>query len=115
MADFQSINSNNQQPHDGYGYVGIAGNKGLTAAGKILGSGVFAVSADSNATPLSRPTADMTASSGNVILGPAYPGTGADRQVGPIGDTVALLNSVYSDRFDDTNYYHGSGSYGGPS
>ena len=103
MPIVSTIISNNQQPHDGYGYVGLAGNKGLTAAGKI-----FNVS-------LSRPTIDMTAASGNVILGPAYPGTGADRQVGPIGDTVANLNSMYSDRFDDTNYYHGSGSYGGPS
>jgi len=113
MAISQKIISGNQQPHDGYGYVGLAGNKGLNAAGKILGSGVFVVAADG--TPLSRPTLGMTAASGNVILGTPYPGTGADRQVGPIGDTVASLNSMYENRFDDTNYYHGSGSYGGPS
>ena len=113
MAISQKIISGNQQPHGGYGYVGLGGNKGLTAAGKILGSGVFVVEADG--TPLSRPTEGMTAASGNVIVGPAYPGTGADRQVGPIGDTVANLNSTYGDRFNDTNYYHGSGSYGGPS
>lgn len=113
MAIVSTIISNNQQPHDGYGYVGLAGNKGLTAAGKIFGSGVFPVNASN--VSLSRPTIGMTAASGNVILGPAYPGTGADRQVGPIGDTIANLNSMYSDRFDDTNYYHGSGSYGGPS
>ena len=113
MAISQKIISGNQQPHDGYGYVGLAGNKGLNAAGKILGSGVFVVAADG--APLSRPTLGMTAASGNVILGTPYPGTGADRQVGPIGDTVASLNSMYENRFDDTNYYHGSGSYGGPS
>ena len=113
MAISQKIISGNQQPHDGYGYVGLAGNKGLNAAGKILGSGVFVVAADG--TPLSRPTLGMTAASGNVILGTPYPGTGADRQVSPIGDTVASLNSMYENRFDDTNYYHGSGSYGGPS
>jgi hypothetical protein len=113
MAISQKIISGNQQPHDGYGYVGLAGNKGLNAAGKILGSGVFVVAADG--TPLSRPTLGMTAASGNVILGTPYPGTGADRQVGPIGDTIASLNSMYENRFDDTNYYHGSGSYGGPS
>lgn len=113
MAISQKIISGNQQPHDGYGYVGLAGNKGLNAAGKILGSGVFVVAADG--TPLSRPTLGMTAASGNVILGTPYPGTGADRQVGPIGDSVASLNSMYENRFDDTNYYHGSGSYGGPS
>tara|TARA_R110000824_G_scaffold2865_2_gene13034 strand:+ start:3799 stop:4140 length:342 start_codon:yes stop_codon:yes gene_type:complete len=113
MAISQKIISGNQQPHGGYGYVGLGGNKGLTAAGKILGSGVFAVEADG--TLLSRPNGGMTAASGNVIVGPAYPGTGADRQVGPLGDTVANLNSIYGDRFDDTNYYHGSGSYGGPS
>ena len=113
MAISQKIISGNQQPHDGYGYVGLAGNKGLSAAGKILGSGVFVVAADGS--PLSRPTLGMTAASGNVILGTPYPGTGADRQVGPIGDTVASLNSMYENRFDDTNYYHGSGSYGGPS
>ena len=27
----------------------------------------------------------------------------------------ADLDGRYDDRFDDTNYYHGSGSYGGPS
>jgi hypothetical protein len=54
MAISQKIISGNQQPHDGYGYVGLAGNKGLNAAGKILGSGVFVVAADG--TPLSRPT-----------------------------------------------------------
>ena len=113
MAISQKIISGNQQPHDGYGYVGLAGNKGLNAAGKILGSGVFVVAADG--APLSRPTLGMTAASGNVILGTPYPGTGADRQVGPIGDTVASLNSMYENRFDDTNYYHGSGSHGGPS
>ena len=113
MAISQKIISGNQQPHDGYGYVGLAGNKGLSAAGKILGSGVFVVAADGS--PLSRPTLGMTAASGNVILGTPYPGTGADRQVGPIGDTVESLNSMYENRFDDTNYYHGSGSYGGPS
>jgi len=113
MAISQKIISGNQQPHDGYGYVGLGGNKGLTAAGKILGSGVFV--AETDGTPLSRPTDSMTAASGNVIVGPAYPGTGADRQVGPIGDTITNLNSMYSDRFDDTNYYHGSGSFGGPS
>ena len=113
MAISRKIITNNQQPHGGYGYVGIAGNKGLSAAGMILGSGVFAVEADG--TALSRPNINMTAASGNVIVGPAYPGTGADRQVGPLGETVSHLNALYGNRFDDTNYYHGSGSYGGPS
>ena len=49
MAISQKIISGNQQPHDGYGYVGLAGNKGLNAAGKILGSGVFA--SNSTSTP----------------------------------------------------------------
>tara|TARA_R100000008_G_scaffold56774_1_gene35046 strand:+ start:675 stop:1022 length:348 start_codon:yes stop_codon:yes gene_type:complete len=115
MPISQKIISGNQQPHDGYGYVGLAGNKGLNAAGKILGSGVFPNSADASDIPLSRPTINMTAASGNTIIGPAYPGTGADRQVGPIGDTISLLDGTYSDRFDDTNYYHGSGTYNGPS
>tara|TARA_R100000008_G_scaffold57510_1_gene35556 strand:+ start:675 stop:1031 length:357 start_codon:yes stop_codon:yes gene_type:complete len=118
MPICQNIISGNQQPHDGYGYVGLAGNKGLGAAGKILGSGVFP--SDASGTALSRPAVgadgvNMTAASGNTILGPSRPGTGADRQVGPIGDTVALLNDTYSDRFDETNYYHGSGTYNGPS
>ena len=29
--------------------------------------------------------------------------------------SIADINSKLNDRFDDTNYYHGSGSYGGPS
>ena len=32
-----------------------------------------------------------------------------------IDDTIADINSRLNTRFDDTNYYHGSGSYGGPS
>lgn len=114
MAIVQNIISTNKSPlHAGYGYVGQAGNKGLTAPEKTMGSGVFPV--DANGAPLSRPTVDMTVASGNVIIGPAYPGTGTDRQVGPLGSTVATLNNLYNNRFDDTNYYHGSGSYGGPS
>ena len=29
--------------------------------------------------------------------------------------TIAGINARLNTRFDDTNYYHGSGSYGGPS
>ena len=29
--------------------------------------------------------------------------------------SIAVINERLNTRFDDTNYYHGSGSYGGPS
>ena len=32
-----------------------------------------------------------------------------------IDDSIGDINGKLDDRFDDTNYYHGSGSYGGPS
>ena len=32
-----------------------------------------------------------------------------------IDDSIADINTKLNTRFDDTNYYHGSGSYGGPS
>ena len=108
MAVSQKIITNNQQPHNGYGYVGMAGNKGLSAAETLLGSGVCAVDADG--TFLSRPTRNQPAGSGNMILGPALPGTGADRQVGPFGQTISVIDGRWNTRFDETNYYHGSGT-----
>ena len=57
MAVSQKIITNNQQPHNGYGYVGMAGNKGLSAAETLLGSGVFAVDADGN--EVARENADL--------------------------------------------------------
>jgi len=107
MAMSQKIISGLQQPHNGYGYVGIAGNKAAIDVGS-WGSGVFPTDADG--TFLSRPTRNQPAGSGNMILGPALAGTGDDRQVGPVGPTIAVMNSSWNDRFDETNYYHGSGT-----
>jgi len=105
MAVSKKIITNNQQPHDGYGYVGMAGNKGLSPAEEIFGSGVFPVSADANAKLLSRPTRNMLAASGNVIIGPPNPGLGADRQVGLLGQTVSAMTSNLDNRFSLVNAY----------
>jgi len=32
-----------------------------------------------------------------------------------VDDSIANIDGKLNNRFDDTNYYHGSGSYGGPS
>ena len=65
---------------------------------------------------------------GIVSIGGARGLTAADKissnhQVSPfppllpsqLDSTIAGINPRLNTRFDDTNYYHGSGSYGGPS
>jgi|TARA_Y100001938_G_scaffold150364_1_gene240969 hypothetical protein len=87
MAISQKIISGNDQPSGGGGIVGIAGANGLGNSGTL-----------------------MTEINGTNIVSPFPP-----LQASKIDWSIATCNTKLNNRFDDTNYYHGSGSYGGPS
>ena len=87
MAISRKIISGNDQPSGGEGIVGVAGANGLGASGTL-----------------------MVELSSNNIVSP-FPPLGSSK----IDWSIAVCNTKLNDRFDDTNYYHGSGSYGGPS
>ena len=75
------------QPNGGNGMISIAGARGLGSSGTLI-----------------------TELSSNNRFSPFPPYTAAQLDL-----STTNLDAKYSDRFDDTNYYHGSGSYGGPS
>ena len=75
------------QPNAGNAIVGVAGARGLGASGTLI-----------------------TELSSNNRLSPTPPASATDLDL-----SIAVLDNKYSESFDDTNYYHGSGSYGGPS
>ena len=75
------------QPNAGNAIVGVAGANGLGASGTLI--------------------KEM---SSNNRLAPTGPYSGSNLDI-----SISNLDGRFSERFDDTNYYHGSGSYGGPS
>lgn len=87
MPVSHKIISAESQPNAGNGMISIAGARGLGSSGTLI-----------------------TELSSNNRFSPFPPLTAAQLDM-----TKAVLDNKYSDRFDDTNYYHGSGSYGGPS
>jgi hypothetical protein len=95
MTVSKKIIEANPHPHDGYGVTGMAGAKGLTAAEKILGSGVY---------PRPSGAADPRGQ-GNLRIGPPLPGSGADQQIGLLGQPSGVINSRLSNRFKLTNAY----------
>lgn len=75
------------QPNAGNAIVGVAGANGLGASGTLI--------------------KEM---SSNNRLAPTGPYSASNLDI-----SISNLDGRFSERFDDTNYYHGSGSYGGPS
>ena len=75
------------QPNAGNAIVGVAGANGLGASGTLI--------------------KEM---SSNNRLAPTGPYSASNLDI-----SISDLDDRFSERFDDTNYYHGSGSYGGPS
>jgi len=75
------------QPNAGNAIVAVAGAHGLGASGTLI-----------------------TELSSNNRLAPAGPKSASNLDI-----SISDLDDRFSERFDDTNYYHGSGSYGGPS
>ena len=75
------------QPNAGNAIVGVAGANGLGASGTLI--------------------KEM---SSNNRLAPNGPYSASNLDI-----SISNLDGRFSERFDDTNYYHGSGSYGGPS
>ena len=75
------------QPNAGNAIVGVAGANGLGASGTLI-----------------------TELSSNNRLAPTGPYSASNLDI-----SISNLDGRFSERFDDTNYYHGSGSYGGPS
>ena len=75
------------QPNAGNAIVGVAGANGLGASGTLI--------------------KEM---SSNNRLAPTGPYSASNLDI-----SISDLDNRFSERFDDTNYYHGSGSYGGPS
>ena len=86
MAVSEKIISGNDQPSGGKGVVSMGGARGLGASGTLI-------------TEIA-----------NFPMLPSPPYTAAQLDM-----SKANLDGKYEGRFDDTNYYHGSGSYGGPS
>tara|TARA_Y100000296_G_scaffold19091_1_gene22814 strand:- start:616 stop:873 length:258 start_codon:yes stop_codon:yes gene_type:complete len=82
MAVSQKIISGNDQPSGGEGIVGIAGANGLGASGTL-----------------------MTELSSNNIVSP-FPPLASSK----IDHTIAVIDARLNTRFDETNYYHGSGT-----
>ena len=75
------------QSNAGNAIVGVAGANGLGASGTLI--------------------KEM---SSNNRLAPTGPYSASNLDI-----SISNLDGRFSERFDDTNYYHGSGSYGGPS
>ena len=75
------------QPNAGNAIVGVAGANGLGASGTLI--------------------KEM---SSNNRLAPTGPYSASNLDI-----SLSNLDGRFSERFDDTNYYHGSGAYGGPS
>ena len=75
------------QPNACNAIVGVAGANGLGASGTLI--------------------KEM---SSNNRLAPTGPYSASNLDI-----SISNLDGRFSERFDDTNYYHGSGSYGGPS
>ena len=75
------------QPNAGNAIVGVAGANGLGASGTLI--------------------KEM---SSNNRLAPTGPYSASNLDI-----SISNLDGRFSERSEDTNYYHGSGSYGGPS
>ena len=75
------------QPNAGNAIVGVAGANGLGASGTLI--------------------KEM---SSNNRLAPTGPYSASNLDI-----SISNLDGRFCEGFDDTNYYHGSGSYGGPS
>tara|TARA_B100000214_G_C23920724_1_gene605906 strand:- start:3 stop:266 length:264 start_codon:yes stop_codon:yes gene_type:complete len=87
MPVSHKIISAKDQPNGGNGMISIAGARGLGSSGTLI-----------------------TELSSNNIFSPFPPYAASQLDL-----STTVLDNKYSERFDDTNYYHGSGSYGGPS
>ncbi len=87
MPVSHKIISGEDQPNAGNGMISIAGARGLGSSGTLI-----------------------TELSTNNRFSPFPPYTASQLDI-----STTVLDNKYSERFDDTNYYHGSGSYGGPS
>lgn len=84
MAVSQKIINANNQPSAGRGVVSVAGQRGLGSGGDLLGE-----VANTN------------------IISPFPPYLPSQ-----LGQTVAVVNASLDTRFDDVNYYFGSGVQG---
>ena len=102
MAISQKMISGNDQPAGGRGVSSIGGARGLGASGTLITEITGSVGGGTGGGG-----SEVTASTHSNILLPFPPLTAAK-----LDDTLAVMDNKWNDRFDETNYYHGSGTLG---